>query len=347
MSDTADRGARAAPPWQREHARLIRLIKRVASNTTGAVQGVVVEDPPFFGAAHLLDLVSRTFASHIEGPAAHLSFRHDAVQDWPSLVIEILEAAHGAGAPHGVVREDLIARREAFGDVALRDAADELMAQALERHGRLTLFAPNLDELLTAIGPKDQWAFRNVLQSHPLALIATAAAGFRPNRDEAFYEFFRLFQPAGYTPEDTEALAQSLGLKGAQTARLVELGAALGGRAELVETAASLLRTDADASVADLTRRLAAGHAPMLHATLATLAPQPRLTLAEATRLGLPAASGPIAERARLQSGAAAVQLSRLQDANILVADKSDGRNRQFDFRDPVVGALYRALVEA
>lgn len=345
MSQANKRARAHLPPlWTRERDRLARLVGRLMGETEGPSQSVVVEEPSFYGAGRLLEAMEPTLME--AGPVVRLSARHDAITDWPSLAMEIVSTAHASGAPQGIPREQLLAERRELGPIAFRESMDGALRDRLDRYRRLTLIVPNLDALLDAIGDQERWAFRNVLQTHPLSVVGSAAEGFRPGKDDAFYEFFRLFRLKSYESEDVAALARDHHLDPPATSVLRDISQELLGRPALVEAAAGLLAVGAERSVDAVIHRLADVYAPMLQEKLAALAPQQRLVLIEGARLGLPSESGPIAQAAGIASSAAAVQLNRLLEANILAADKSEGRNRLYDFADPIFARLYSALVK-
>jgi len=332
--------------WQREAARLMDIIRRHESSAAGPIQGVVIDDQPGYGAARLLDVIYRDLRN--KGlAAARLQYRPDAITDWPSLAGAILSAAHEAGSPHGLAREEYNVRRRAYTQSAWRDEVDDLMQAAFKKHGRLTLLVPYLDRLVSSLPPDDHWAFRNILQTQPLALIATASINWRPDRDAALYEFFRRLTPQGYSEEGVASLGTRLDLGKNGISCLQTLRANWEGRPALIEAAATALSTDPDSEVSDLARWTAEFAAPFLSETLAGLAPQTRLVWAESVRLGLPVASGAIAEATDLASGAVSTQLSRLEAAGVLRADKPTGRNRQYAAVDHVAASLYAALVGA
>lgn len=336
----------SASPWVRERDEILRLVDRLTSNTKGAIQGIVIQEPAGYGADRLLDLVRYEMALRAtsrDATTVQLPTRHDSVTDWPSLITEILSLANEAGAPHGVPRQELIARRNQFGAVAYRASAEATLRTVFETHGRLTLFIPALDELLQALGTNDQWAFRNTLQTQPLAIIATAQEGFRPGREDAFFEFFRLTHIEGYNENDIQDVAKTLRLSKPATRLLVDCRAAVDGRPILVETAAAAIATNPSIPHADLIRSLA-GSAPFLAARLATLAPQARLILSVMARLSLPTGAGEIAKAAGLSSGAVSAQLSRLQAAKMIRPTRASARMKAYDFSDAMTATLYRAL---
>ncbi len=331
--------------WQHEAARLMEIIRRHESSAAAPIQGVVIDDQPGYGAARLLDVIYRDLRNE-GGATARLQYRPDSITDWPSLAEAILSAAGNSGAPHGLGRADLNLRRRSYASSVWRDEIDDLMRETFKKHGRLTLLVPYLDRLVSGLPPDDHWAFRNILQTQPLALIATASITWRPDRDAAFYEFFRRLIPRGYTEEGVASLGARLALNKVSLSTLQALRATWEGRPALIDAAATALATDPDSELADLVRWTAEFAAPFLSETLAGLAPQSRLVWAESIRLGLPVASGAIAEATDLASGAVSTQLSRLETAGVLRADKPTGRNRQYAAGDQVVASLYAALID-
>ena len=331
-------------PWERAEAKIVRLLDRVADNDDGPVQGVIIEEMFGYGSIRILDRLARIKQSAGQPGPVYLSSRHDSLTDWPSLVVEILSVAFIAGCPHGKRREELAARREAFGEAAFRDAMDELLQQQLVTHGRLDLFIPNFDAMLTKLDPNDHWAFRNILQTLPLAVVGTADANWRPSRDDAFYEFFNRTTPDGYLEQDLPDLAKKAGLKKSENNTLTQLYQEISGRPNLVETAAIALSTDPQANSDSILRYLATTGASAMHSALANTAKQELLVMAAITRLGTPTGSGDIANLTGLRTGAVSTHLARLVANGLLVVDKTRGRNRQYQFTDSVFGVLFSSL---
>ena len=331
-------------PWERAESKINRLLERVAENDEGPIQGVIIEEPFGYGSNRFLDRLARLKQVNGLPNPAYLSSRHDNITDWPSLAVEILSAAFLVDASHGMERQDLVNRRNAFGEAAFRDAMDELIQEKLLEHGRLDLFIPNLDVLLEKLVPNDHWAFRNILQTLPLAVVATAAAGWRPTRDDAFYEFFNRTTPEGYLETDLAHLAKKAGLKKTDSQALQSLASEMSGRPSLVESAVMALSVDPLADTQTILRSVANTAAPSLHATLANTAKQELLVLSAIVKLGTPIGSGEIAEITGLRTGAVATHLSRLVGNGLLSVDKLRGRNRKYQFSDPVFGVLYAAL---
>jgi DNA-binding transcriptional ArsR family regulator len=342
--------ARVAPPlhgpWNRETRRLVARISEYGDET-GPLESLVIEEPGGCGADRLIEnAFAECHRMRPGGLAVALApARMDAVYDWPSFAIEIFLAADRCGAPHGMPAAEIVRLRSGLGDALFRDELDQKLRAALGRHGPLVVFVSRLDLVLAPLEQsQDDWAIRNVLQNHPLALIGSSPARWRPHRELAFFEFFDRIRMSGYTDTELDALAKSCGLTGNTKAIFKAVAVELKRRPALVEAAASVLATAPDTDI-DAVLRMVAAEAAFLAVDLAGLAAQARRALVALAQGPRPAALTSLNESSDLSRPALSALLGRLVETGIVRVDPAIGRNRSYDFGDPVWGTLFSALV--
>ena len=341
-----DAASASSGPWHREMQRLVARISEYGDEA-GPLESLVIEEPGGCGADRLIEHVfaecQRTTPQGLF--VALAPARMDAVYDWPSFVAEIFLAAHRAGAPHGLPAAEITRLRSGLGDALFRDELDQKLRAALRQHGPLVVFVSRLDLALAPLEQsKDDWAVRNVLQNHPLALIGSSPAHWRPRRELAFFEFFRRIRMSGYTDSELDVLAQLCRLTGSTKATFKAVAVELQRRPVLVEAAALVLETAPDADL-DATLRIVASEAAFLAVDLAGLAAQQRRTLVALAQGPRPAALTHLYDSAVLSRPALSALLGRLVETGIVRVDPAIGRNRSYDFADPVWGTLFSALV--
>ncbi len=330
--------------WRPEVDRLVRLFDRVTSTAEGPLQGMVLEEPPGYGAVRLLEFMGNTLSVRLGTHLARLPPWVDAVHDWPSLALEILAQAHEAGAPHGDPRKTLLELRADYGEAAIRTTLDERLVSNLKRHGQLVVLIPGLDRLLALMTETDHWSFRHVLQTQLISVIATVNAGWKPESDQAFLDFFRRTRLQPLASAGVDDLAALFHLSKANGKKLAGLAEDLDGRPALIEAAAAVLTQQPGASHHETLQEVALNHAPFLHEQNRNLAPGARRVLAGTAYLSPPFTTSALAAVADLPTNVVATQAGRLIKAGIFRVGNPEEGPRWVDFADPVVGKLYRAL---
>ncbi len=248
---------------------------------------------------------------------------------------EATEAIDSTAARLGAlsVAEQAIATLQAIRDISR------------ERGQRLLLLVDNTDLLLHNIGPKGQWALRQVLQSEPQLLwVGGSYQSLEANSQyhDAFLDFFRIIELRPLTLDEMRdallALAQTFGGESArsnllaqlqkQPERLPTLRLLSGGNPRTTVMLYELLASGQAGHVRSDLEALLDSMTPLYKARLDALADLPRKLLAHILGHWAPMSLAQLAEASQVAKTTISPQLQRLELEGLIQKTKLHGTTR-------------------